>query len=54
MQWLDDDTLVLFAYYDHNELPMHRSDILVCPVPSGTCQIVVPASAPYVPPGEVY
>lgn len=56
VQWLDDDTLVLFAYHEHNELPMHVGDILVCPVPSGTCEVVVPASdsTPYVPPGDVY
>lgn len=56
VQWLDDGRLVLFAYHEHSELPMHVGDILVCPVPSGTCEVVVPASdaTPYVPPGEVY
>lgn len=56
VQWLDDDHLVLFGYYEHDEMPMHVGDILVCPVPSGTCEVVVPASdsTPYVPPGEVY
>ena len=56
VQWLDDGHLVLFGYYEHSEMPMHLGDILVCPVPSGTCQVVVPAAdaTPYVPPGEVY
>lgn len=56
VQWLDEKRLVLFAYHEHSELPMHVGDILVCPVPSGTCEVVVPASdaTPYVPPGEVY
>jgi hypothetical protein len=56
VQWLDDDHLVLFAYHEHNELPMHVGDILVCPVPSGICGIHVAASdaTPYVPPGDVY
>ena len=56
VQWLDDDHLVLFAYHEHTELPDHVGDILVCPVPSGTCELAVPASDtnPYVPPGDVY
>jgi hypothetical protein len=56
VQWLDDGRLVLFAYHEHSELPTHVGDILVCPVPSGTCQVVAPASdaTPYLPPGEVY
>jgi len=56
VQWLNDDHLVLFAYHEHNELPMHVGDILVCPVPSGSCEIQVSASdsTPYVPPGDVY
>lgn len=56
VQWLNDDHLVLFAYHEHNELPTHVADILVCPVPSGRCEIHVSASnsTPYVPPGDVY
>ena len=55
VQWLDDGHLVLFAHHEHNEFPAHYADLLVCPVPSGTCRLVVPASltAPYVPPGEI-
>jgi hypothetical protein len=54
VQWLDDDHLVLFAYHEHNELPRHVGDLLACPVPTGTCRVLVPASAaPYVPPGDV-
>lgn len=54
VQWLDDARLVLFAHHEHNELPAHRADLLVCPVPAGTCRVVVPASSiPFVPPGEV-
>lgn len=54
VQWLDDEHLVLFAHHEHNEFPAHRADLLVCPVPSGTCQVVVPASnTPYVPPGNI-
>lgn len=56
VQWLDNDHLVLFGYHEHNELPMHTGDFLVCPVPAGTCEVVVPAAeaTPYVPPGDVY
>ena len=54
VQWLDDDHLVLFAYHEHNELPRHVGDFLACPVPTGTCRVVVPAAeTPYVPPGDV-
>jgi hypothetical protein len=54
VQWLDNDHLALFAYHDYNELPSHVGDLLVCPVPSGTCREVVAASeTPYVPPGDV-
>ena len=54
VQWLDDDHLVLFAYHEHNEFPRHVGDFLACPVPTGTCRVVVPASeAPYVPPGDL-
>ena len=54
VQWLDDDHLVLFAYHEHNEIPRHVGDFLACPVPTGTCRVVVPASeTPYVPPGDV-
>ena len=54
VQWLDDTHLVLFAHHEHNEFPAHRADLLVCPVPAGTCRVVVPASnTPYVPPGNV-
>jgi hypothetical protein len=54
VQWLDDDHLVLFAYHEHNEFPSHVGDFLACPVPTGTCRVVVPASeTPYVPPGDV-
>lgn len=51
---LDDDHLALFAYHEHNELPRHVGDFLACPVPTGTCRVVVSASeTPYVPPGNV-
>jgi hypothetical protein len=54
VQWVDDDHLVLFAYHEHNEFPRHVGDFLACPVPTGTCLVVVPASeTPYVPPGDV-
>jgi hypothetical protein len=54
VQWLDDDHVVLFAYHEHNEFPSHVGDFLACPVPTGTCRVVVPASeATYVPPGDV-
>ena len=54
VQWLDDGHLVLFAYHEHNEFPRHVGDFLTCPVPTGTCRVVVPASeTPYVPPGDV-
>ena len=54
VQWLDDDHLVLFAYHEHNEFPRHVGEFLACPVPTGTCRVVVPASeTPYVPPGDV-
>ena len=54
VQWLDDKHLVLFAHHEHNEFPAHRADLLVCPVPTGTCRVVVPASdTPYVPPGNI-
>jgi hypothetical protein len=54
VQWLDDKHLVLFAHHEHNEFPAHRADLLVCPVPTGTCRVVVPASStPYVPPGDI-
>ncbi len=54
VQWLDDAHLVLFAYHEHNEFPAHVGDFLACPVPTGTCLVVVPASeTPYVPPGDV-
>lgn len=54
VQWLDDDHVVLFAYHEHNEFPSHVGDFLACPVPTGTCRVVVPASeTPYVPPGDV-
>ncbi len=54
VQWLDDHQLVLFAYHEFNELPAHVGDFLACPVPTGTCRVVVPASeTPYVPPGDV-
>jgi hypothetical protein len=56
VQWLNDRRLVLFAYHEHNELPMHVGDLLVCPVPTGSCEIHMPASdsTPYFPPGDVY
>ncbi len=54
VQWLDDDHLVLFAYHEHNETPSHVGDFLTCPVPTGTCRVVVPSSeTPYLPPGDV-
>jgi hypothetical protein len=54
VQWLDNDHVVLFAYQEHNEFPSHVGDFLACPVPRGTCRVVVPASeTPYVPPGDV-
>ena len=54
VQWLDDDHLALFAYHEHNEFPSHVGDFLACPVPTGTCRVVVTASeTPYVPPGDV-
>jgi hypothetical protein len=54
VQWLDDDHMVLFAYHEHDEFPRHVGDFLACPVPTGTCRVVVPASeTPYVPPGDV-
>ena len=54
VQWLDDDQVVLFAYHEHNEFPSHVGDFLACPVPTGTCRVVVPATkTPYVPPGDV-
>lgn len=56
VQWLNDDRLVLFAYHERSELPMHVGDILARPVPSGSCERHVSASdaTPYVPPGDVY
>ena len=54
VEWLDDDHLVVFAYHEHSEFPRHVGDFLACPVPAGTCRVVVPASTtPYVPPGDV-
>lgn len=54
VQWLDDDHVVVFAYHEHNEFPSHVGDFLTCPVPTGTCRVVVPASeTAYVPPGDV-
>ena len=50
----DDDHLVLFAYHEFSEFSAHVGDFLSCPVPKGTCRILVRASeSPYVPPGDV-
>ncbi|MGH3505835.1 MAG: hypothetical protein ACRDO2_01380 [Nocardioidaceae bacterium] len=54
VQWLDDGHLVLFSHHEHNEFPAHVADLLVCPVPTGTCRVVVAASdTPYVAPGDI-
>ena len=55
VQWLDDITLVLFAFYSHDEFPTHKGDFLTCDLSTGICSLVVPASSiPYLPPGEIY
>jgi hypothetical protein len=50
-QWLDDDHIVVWAAEGGGDLPAKRGDLLVCPLPDGTCRVAVPRSSrPYVAP----
>src|SRR4051794_18420371 len=44
-QWLDDDTVVLWADDGGGDLPAKNGDLLVCRLPDGTCRVAVARSA---------
>jgi len=44
-QWLDDDTVVLWASDGGGDLPARQGDVLVCELPDGVCRVEVPRSA---------
>lgn len=44
-QWLDDDHIVVWANGGGGDLPAQQGDLLVCPLPDGTCQVAVPRSS---------
>jgi hypothetical protein len=44
-QWLDDDHIVVWADDGGGDLPAKSGDLLVCPLPDGTCRVAVPRSS---------
>jgi hypothetical protein len=52
VQWLDDDTVILFANVGGGDSPAQVGDLLECRLPDGECQVAVSSSsAPYRAPG---
>jgi hypothetical protein len=45
-QWLDDDTVVVWADNGGGDLPAKDGDVLVCPLPNGVCRVEVARGSP--------